>query len=534
LPVLIYNPQTSKIAEGGQKDPTITSIYFDNPKFFLYDAKVTHKSTASSLRLRWYDDISEAPEIYFEKKTVFQNENYENDTSQELKLAIKPKYVQSFLRGEYKMEKDIRRLRDLFGEDSEQAMRLQNTADDIQEFVKSNELQPVLRANYTRTAFQIPGDNRVRITIDTNLALIREDALDQDRPCRDPAHWHRRDVDDGKMVYPFEKIRKGEINRFPHAILEVRTEGHRRPEWVTELMNSHLVKTTPRFSKFIHGVAVLFDDYANTLPFWLSDVESDIRKDPYQAFEEELEKNAKAAEDEFAVGSLLQGSFPNPAFTRTMNASAGSPVSLSMFLDRTPEKATADMTRMSPTMVPKSDQEAVLDDVDSNDSEPRANDARRFRAFLPSISMSKYAQARRQGRVKLPPGIKKPSFWIKDEGPVKVEAKVWLANQRTYIKWQHVSILLSALSLGLFNAAGQNNHVARSLSIVYVVLSIFTSLWGYGIYIYRCNFIQKRSGKDFDHVLGPAVVCIGLIIALCLNFGLKVGIVFDSLSYSRS
>jgi len=33
--------------------------------------------------------------------------------------------------------------------------------------------------------------------------------------------------------------------------------------------------------------------------------------------------------------------------------------------------------------------------------------------------------------------------------------------------------------------------------------------------------IEQRSGKDFDNVVGPIVVCLGLVIALCLNFGFK-------------
>ena len=34
--------------------------------------------------------------------------------------------------------------------------------------------------------------------------------------------------------------------------------------------------------------------------------------------------------------------------------------------------------------------------------------------------------------------------------------------------------------------------------------------------------IEQRSGKDFDNMVGPVVVCIGLVVALCLNFGFKV------------
>ena len=77
-------------------------------------------------------------------------------------------------------------------------------------------------------------------------------------------------------------------------------------------MNSHLVKEAPRFSKFVHGVSALFEDYVNVFPFWLSQVETDIRRDPQQAFEEEQERKAKQAEEEFVVGSLF-GSKASPS-----------------------------------------------------------------------------------------------------------------------------------------------------------------------------------------------------------------------------
>lgn len=34
--------------------------------------------------------------------------------------------------------------------------------------------------------------------------------------------------------------------------------------------------------------------------------------------------------------------------------------------------------------------------------------------------------------------------------------------------------------------------------------------------------IEQRSGKEFDNVFGPVIVCLGLVLALCLNFGLQV------------
>ncbi|KAL8846622.1 MAG: hypothetical protein Q9198_011278 [Flavoplaca austrocitrina] len=146
-------------------------------------------------------------------------------------------------------------------------------------------------------------------------------------------------------------------------------------------------------------------------------------------------------------------------------------------------------------------------------------------SILPAFSNSRYAQRHRKGPsyrdAPLPPGVKDPGVWIKDQGPLKVEAKVWLANQRTFIKWLHVSVLLGSLSLALGNAAGKHNTVARALSLVYTLVAVFTGAWGLGVYLWRSRLITQRSGRDFDNMLGPFVVSIALCVALILNFVFK-------------
>ena len=505
LPVLVYNPQTSKVVDGDQSDPTITSLYFDNPQFSLYNQKLERTSDASSLRLRWFDQLDEKPEIYFDKKTVG-----ESGDSQEVRFPIKEKYIEPFIKGEYKMEKSLEKLRDREGTEGNGVASLKKSSEEIHQFIKENGLQPVLRANYVRTAFQIPGDDKVRISIDTNVAFIREDSLDEDRPCRDPNNWHRGDIDKFGMAYPFNEVRQGEISRFPYALLEIKVKqspNKRTNEWLSDLMSSHLLKEAPRFSKFVHGVAQLFDDSVNSLPFWLSDLETDIRKDPEAAFQEEQEKKAKQAEDELAVGSFL-GSKSSPAFKPAIGSPAG--------------KATTDFGKRKSTP----GTEDVTGEPDSDDEMDQPTGAApgvlSGLFSLSPFSNSKYAKAHRQGAVQLPPGVQVPKQFIKDMNPVKVEPKVWLANERTFIKWQHISVLLASLSLGLYNAAGADNGVAQSLAVVYTVIALFAGAWGWWISHRRSVMIQQRSGKDFDSILGPIVICVGLCVALCLNFGLKV------------
>ena len=125
------------------------------------------------------------------------------------------------------------------------------------------------------------------------------------------------------MEFPFKAIRKGEINRFPFALLEIKTKGMKQYEWIDDLMNSHLVNETHRFSKFVHGVAMLFEDNVNTFPFWLANVDTDIRREPQKAFEEEQERKRKAAEDDVAVGSLF-GMRASPSYRASYVSPVGS------------------------------------------------------------------------------------------------------------------------------------------------------------------------------------------------------------------
>jgi uncharacterized membrane protein YidH (DUF202 family) len=466
--------------------------------------------------------LAEKPEIVFEKKVI-----KEGNAAEEVRFPIKAKYVQAFLEDEYHMEKSLDKLQRT-NKPQEEIQHFQKAVEDIQSFVKKEKLQPVLRANYTRTAFQIPGDDRVRISLDTNLALIREDALDENRPCREPDNWHRRDIDNGNMEFPFKAIKKGEIHKFPYALLEIRVKGSKKYEWIEDLMNSHLVKESPRFSKFVQGVAKLFEDNVNTFPFWLSEVDNDIRREPEKAFDDEQEKKRKAAEDDLVVGSLF-GARASPSYRASIVSPVGSPAAA-----RSGPKSASAAAHSQPVVKPpvltvgshlsqqwKQDNGNRINEEPDSDDEDNNQKPGGLASLFPSFSTSKYAR-KQQRKVILPPGIRDPGVWIKDQGPVRVEAKVWLANQRTFIKWQHVSVLLASLSLGLYNAAGEANNIARALAVVYTSIAAFTLVWGYAIYMYRNKLIRERSGKDFDAITGPLVVCVGLAVALCLNFGFKV------------
>ncbi|KAI3327625.1 VTC domain-containing protein [Xylariaceae sp. AK1471] len=500
LPALVYSQQAAKELDGND-DPKITSLYFDNSKFDLYGKKVNRQTDASSVRLRWYGQLSENPDIVLEQKILYQD-----GISEEKKFNIKDKHIKPYLDGEYKMEKSIQKM-ERQGQQNDSIDSFKATTEEIQDFIVTDKLEPVMRANYTRTAFQKPADDRVRISIDTNIAFIREDTLDRDRPCRDPAEWHRTDIDNSNMTYPFKNINQSEVSRFPYAVLEIKLkeeEGRKGPRWIEDLIASHLVYAAPRFSKFVHGVASLFEDHVNNLPFWLSDLERDIRKDPQKAYEEKEQRRARQAEEAQAVDSLLGTSAKRSSY----KPAASSPVAKSYLSERAASEATR-----TPRVRPIDEPEEPPDDAESSG---RQRSYGTLTSVFPGFSLSRYSQNRRQ-RAQLPEGVTKPVVWLKNAGPLQIEPKVWLANERTFLKWQHICVLLGTLALGLYTAAGEN-FMAECMGIGYITIAVLAGLWGNLMLHRRRAMIVERSGKDFDNMIGPLAVSVALMVALILNF----------------
>jgi SPX domain protein involved in polyphosphate accumulation len=69
-----------------------------------------------------------------------------------------------------------------------------------------------MRSFYNRTAFQLPGDARVRVSLDTELSLIRED--NWDGQIRSADNWRRTDIG---IDYPFDQVSPDDKELFKYV-----------------------------------------------------------------------------------------------------------------------------------------------------------------------------------------------------------------------------------------------------------------------------------------------------------------------------
>lgn len=546
LPLLVFGSNSGSRGSQQHADPTITALYFDNPSLELYDAKLQKNDVSPSLRLRWVGRLSDKPEITLEKKVIDHTATGEFIPDE--KLEIKEKYISRFLNGSYSMEKNIKKMKER-GTSETVIENYEKTVENVQSFIAKHDLEPVIRSTYTRTAFQIPGDNRVRAILDSDIVFIREDSFDAERPIRDPENWHRSDVDVAGVENPLSMLRKGEFSKFPYAVLEfrvltrpsgnnkARTPGSvdrtamvpaikRHGKWIEDLTTSHLVKEVPKFSKFIQGIASLFaeDDRLDALPFWLNDFELDIRRDPKQAAEDQKRRIQNAA-------ALSQES--NKIRLRNSSASRGalqSPL-LAAAIEEHKKNGLAGSSSIDTSTAIQDDEDADIDDGDSSDGEDsrsipilgeRASALSNKLAYLPHLShhRERLDADSEDEEIIFPAGVTKPTSLIRNSGPVKVETKVWLANERTFNKWLHVTTLLSALTFTLYNSVGRSASQKTAEVVAYILfaLTLFSGLWGYGTYMQRLKYIKARSERHLDNPLGPIVVSVGLLAALIINF----------------
>ncbi|KAF8525952.1 hypothetical protein BU17DRAFT_74332 [Hysterangium stoloniferum] len=115
----------------------------------------------------------------------------------------------------------------------------------------------------------------------------------------------------------------------------------------------------------------------------------------------------------------------------------------------------------------------------------------------------------------VPPKVRVPK---KVATPIQVEGKVWFANERTWISYLNVSILLGTFSLALFNAS--KDDMARKFAYAYALISIGIMIYGYIIYQQRITMIKQRYP---DQILGPVIICLLLFFAVLTNFVLRAG-----------
>ncbi|GAA5973479.1 hypothetical protein JCM21900_003340 [Sporobolomyces salmonicolor] len=102
--------------------------------------------------------------------------------------------------------------------------------------------------------------------------------------------------------------------------------------------------------------------------------------------------------------------------------------------------------------------------------------------------------------------------------PVRVEPKVFFANERTFLSWLNFTVVLGGLAVGLLNFGDRVGKISAGM---FTIVSMSIMVYALVTYHWRANAIRKRGSGPYDDRLGPTILCLALFAAVITNFILR-------------
>lgn len=215
-----------------------TSIYLDNDGLTSYHNRINKQEGADLIRLRWYGDLKNSKKIFIEQKV--HHEDWTTESSSKDRFQMNKESIYDFLsnKGHYYVSD---------GTSLELVEKIKSSID-------ANNLRPYLATQYLRFAFQDEHNDFIRISIDTNLRMIKKTG--------DINEWSNCDT----------VVSSDNIHFFPYAVMEIKLREpfiENKPMWLTELCEKKEIIPVPDFSKYQHGCALLHSDRVDVVPYWV-------------------------------------------------------------------------------------------------------------------------------------------------------------------------------------------------------------------------------------------------------------------------
>ena len=111
--------------------------------------------------------------------------------------------------------------------------------------------------------------------------------------------------------------------------------------------------------------------------------------------------------------------------------------------------------------------------------------------------------------------------------PVKVEPKVFFANERTFLAWLHTSVTLASIAIAIIAFSASTPTSSTSITgqvygLTLLPVSIAFIIYALRQYTSRAGMIRRREPGPYEDTVGPVVLGGALCVSIVANFGLKL------------
>ncbi|EIJ87958.1 hypothetical protein NEPAR06_1951 [Nematocida parisii] len=481
LPVYIFGDDGS-----AKVSSYISSVYFDTNNFNLYDRRIKRDQGAKSLRIRSYGESSIIS--YVELKT--HEDGWTGERSTKKRFLVHTRLIPQLAEG-VDIWDEIKTIN--VAEPAEAFTLYQEVLD----LIRRLSLKPVVKTVYRRTAFQFPEDASIRISLDTHLAM-----------------WC------------------GNVGKhFPYAILEVKLEEGNEQDWILELMNSALVVPVDKFSKYLHGCSVHYPNVPS-IPYWYNQItlpqaqNIEIAHAPIQNIR--LSKiNREISElldyinkqSQYKDTNIPSAELPSESGSGVYDSTSSSDSYserqphdvLNMCSDNTATNNPHGQTELHQNLLQMRNMQQVQTQNTNVNRQTMNGEDRTKEFFQPSALRQTNGPA-----VPAVPSDKPVTV------PVRIEPKVFFANERTFLSWLHFAIFIGGVGAALMGLGDVN---AALSGVCFIVVSIIFSVYALYLYIWRAQKInEKNPGPYHDHhgpIILVAVFLSAMVTSVFFKFPLK-------------
>eukprot|EP00002_Diphylleia_rotans_P001471 TRINITY_DN10814_c0_g1_i1.p1 TRINITY_DN10814_c0_g1~~TRINITY_DN10814_c0_g1_i1.p1 ORF type:complete len:697 (+),score=129.19 TRINITY_DN10814_c0_g1_i1:45-2135(+) len=457
----------------------ITSVYLDNQAMDMYTARLTKLEGASVLRIRWHG-VEEPTKVSFEKKTL--QTHWTGDAHLKEKLTVDEYKVAALFYSLLDMdqEKEDMRRRGVNEDQIDKDIRLTK---DIQSTIEKKELVSTIRTAFTRTTFQYANNKSLRITLDTNVNMMIE-------KCR-MGEWKR---DTRKSRIP-----ESHIARFPFAVLKIKIMhdvGEEIPQWIQDLLQTGMLIEVPKFSKYIHGCAVLLPTIVPTIPHWLRTI-----GDPKLIAQSALPLGKDTDHVETPVKATTTKGQTNKTKPSTESATIQPQHSHTLTEAHGQSGGHQHDAIDSHKQAPSDSASSISSDRHSRHSNPSDADEH---------------------------GLIDPLAGKKVVLPMKTDPRAFFSNERTFIAWIKLSLTICIFSLGLYGARASEGMVVGSL-ILLGVGCLFT-FYAFYIYAQRVKMMRTKHEGPLDDLVGTGLMVLVLNLGVVMSAASMLFFTSSSLS----
>lgn len=103
--------------------------------------------------------------------------------------------------------------------------------------------------------------------------------------------------------------------------------------------------------------------------------------------------------------------------------------------------------------------------------------------------------------------------------PIRVEPKVFFANERTFLSWLHFSIFIGGLGSALVGLGDTKAVISGS---IFIIVSTVFAMYALYLYMWRARRIRERDPGPYDDLIGPAILVFVFVFAMALSLLFKI------------